>query len=396
MHHRQAPTVGLLLTLMLALLAAPARACLWDSDTLEAESKGMPGVVDVITGRFHRNPPLYYELRIRRATVELNESPANLEAFDDLAVAYDRLGKGAEAIAAMEAKRKALDRMPAGDAEVRKHHYRYLANQGTFWAHRWFREGADRKRPEMLRRGRDLIRQAIELNPNAHFGREKYQLRALEWILDPADQPNLLGLNSPVHAARPFGHLASLGMGDAVTGLSGLIVLGNAWESVDVFEALTAALHCEGQSSLAYLARLRIAELAAQGKHSIFTVAAADTAAADDGLRHAPGLTESQTAELRSEFQRLRNAAEAQERKRTEFMLGRLRAGRHPDTDPTFWSGYQEPGKPLLSGWIWDGAVQLTPWLLLGFAARFALQRYRRRRLASQAAFAAAVDDTAN
>jgi hypothetical protein len=367
---------------LLPLLTVPARACLWDSDTLEAEAKGMPGVVDAITGRFHRNPPLYYELRVRRAAADLKKNPANLEAFDDLAVAHDRLGNGAEAIAAMEAKREALDRMPAGDVEVRKHQYRYLANQGTFWAHRWFREGADRKRPEMLLQGRDLIRRAIALNPNAHFGREKYQLRAMEWILDPADQPNLLGLDSPIHAARPFGHLASLGMADAITGLSGLIVLGNAWESVDVFEALLAALHCEGQSSLAYLARLRIAELSASGKRSVLAAKSGGTAAADGEMLQPPGLTESQTAELRSEFRRLRNAAEARERERTKFMLGRLRAGRHPDTDPTFWSGFQEPGKPLRSGWIWDGAVQLAPWLLLGLAARSVYYRLRRRRLA--------------
>ena len=41
---------------------------------------------------------------------------------------------------------------------------------------------------------------------------------------------------------------------DAVEGLSGLIVLGNAWESVDIFHALSYALQIDGRSSLAQLA----------------------------------------------------------------------------------------------------------------------------------------------
>lgn len=45
------------LVLWLLLIIIPARACLWDSDTLETEAKGLPGILKIITGRFERNPP---------------------------------------------------------------------------------------------------------------------------------------------------------------------------------------------------------------------------------------------------------------------------------------------------------------------------------------------------
>jgi hypothetical protein len=44
--------------------------------------------------------------------------------------------------------------------------------------------------------------------------------------------------------------LAKLGYEDAAQGSAGLIALGNAWESVDVFWALTLVLQCEGRSFL--------------------------------------------------------------------------------------------------------------------------------------------------
>jgi hypothetical protein len=63
----------------------------------------------------------------------------------------------------------------------------------------------------------------------------------------------------------------------AIKGLAGLIVLGDAWESVDVFAALTDLLregrmegHFKGRmhASLAQLAGLRCRELINQGRRS--------------------------------------------------------------------------------------------------------------------------------
>ena len=84
-------------------------ACYWDSDTLAFEAKGLPGVVEAITGRFDRFPPIYYEKRIEIATAKLNANPLDLIAYDDIAVSYDKIGNSDLAIEWMQKKRNAID-----------------------------------------------------------------------------------------------------------------------------------------------------------------------------------------------------------------------------------------------------------------------------------------------
>ena len=105
----------------------------------------------------------------------------------------------------------------------------------------------------------------------------------MEWIIDPPKVqagfgalPNLLGWNiNDIYGQETDPKQAD----DAVRGLAGLIVLGNAWESVDVFHALDIALRRDsvgyergrdgGRNSLAYLAWLRCRELIDAGKGSM-------------------------------------------------------------------------------------------------------------------------------
>ncbi len=169
-------------------------ACLWDRDTPANEAKGMPEVVAVLTGRFARNPPLFYEMRLARVKAHLRSHSEDLAAYDDAGVACDRLGRGDEAIGWMEKKRAHLDKLDASRPEVKEQRYRYHANRGTFLVHHWARQGADRTKIDAVKAARDEIAQALEINPNAHFGREKYQLRALEWIVDPPKVEGLQGL----------------------------------------------------------------------------------------------------------------------------------------------------------------------------------------------------------
>ena len=94
---------------LLFSLTLSAAACLWDRDTPSNEAKGLPEVVAVLTGRFERNPPLFYELRLARVTAHLQGHPDDLDAYDDAGVACDRLGRGDVAIAWMEKKRARLE-----------------------------------------------------------------------------------------------------------------------------------------------------------------------------------------------------------------------------------------------------------------------------------------------
>ncbi|WP_165071720.1 hypothetical protein [Paludisphaera rhizosphaerae] len=341
-----------------ALLASPPLvfACLWDRDTPAEEARGMPEEVAVLTGRFPRNPPLYYEMRLTRVAKRLEQHPEDLEAYDDAGVACDRLGLGDEAIGWMTRKGRRLDASP-DSPERRDHEYRYHANLGTFLVHRWIRGGADREKIDEVRAARQEIAEAIRINPNAHFGRESYQLRILDWLIDPPsgpfqELPNFLGLEpySSPGAIRPAeAH-------KAVRGLTGLIVLGNAWESVDVYYALQLALAQDtegfpiddgsGRNSLALFAWLRCRELIRDGKGSMLPDAPGGQRLMDalPGPQVAPQAVQVMEPDYRS----LRAEADAWQAARTKFMMDRLQQGRHPDDDPAFWTGYTETSAPEL------------------------------------------------
>ena len=335
--------------LYLAISTISSHACAWDSDTLEAEAKGIPDTIRVISGRFERNPDLYYEMRLARVTKELGSTPETLELYDDAGVACDRLHRGDEAIAWMEKKRAQMERLRGvADAGVlREHRYRTLANLGTFIAHRWLRNGADRTKISEMKRGRDFIAAAIELNPDAHFGREKYQLKAMEWMISPPpkkkDSPTItsfIDVGIPADLAR-----------DAVEGLSGLIVLGDAWQSADIFHALAIALQADRQkTSVAYSSYLRCFELIDAGaKSAVSTASTAELKKqiqAGDYQVTSENMPQKENLEL--QFKELRAEADEWHAQRTAFMIERLKVGRHPDTDETFWNEWQEPAEPEL------------------------------------------------
>jgi len=154
---RKTNIAALLLTLG---TATSLLACLWDSDTLQMERLRFPGVLEIITGKFVRHSPAYYEWRIGDRKKKLETKPNDPALIDDLAVAYAKLGRPAEGIPLLE--------------EVLKQHpdrYETLSNLGTllFFANR-------------LDDSKAYIRRALEINPDAHFGREKYQLLLTEYL----------------------------------------------------------------------------------------------------------------------------------------------------------------------------------------------------------------------
>ncbi|OAB56759.1 hypothetical protein AY599_01330 [Leptolyngbya valderiana BDU 20041] len=353
-----------ILTTLLALATAAAlflvggssiNGCLWDSDTLRTEATGAPGLVETIVGRFDRYPPLYYEMRLERVATELDADPTdhskNLAAYDDAGVACDRLGRHDEAIEWMSRKRTALDALPASE-ERTEHEYRYLANLGTFHAHRWIAAGADRSDMADIERARDLIAQAIELNPDAHFGRERYQLMALEWILEPTHVESAwpYELTSIIEAGltpddgwhgRSYNDiLADAGYADAPEGFAGLVALGNGWHSFDVFHALALALQDRRDSSLAYLAWLRAEEIARSGGGTLHP----DMDLRDfDAGEHPYHLDGSDQPPVEAFYTKARAEADAWHAARTQYIMARLERGEHPDTHPGFFAAWVEP-----------------------------------------------------
>ena len=144
-------TVGLALA---GLVHAAVMPCLWDRDTRAMERQRFPSVLELVTGKFLRHSDEYYRWRVEDRTARLDAGERTPELLDDLAVAHSKLGEDRRAIELMELQE-----------ELHPGRYETLANRGTFHVH-----AGD------LEEGARLIERALEVNPDAHFGRERYQL----------------------------------------------------------------------------------------------------------------------------------------------------------------------------------------------------------------------------
>jgi len=359
-------TIYIVAGLLTAWFTSSAFACLWDSDTLKQELRGRVSVLDAITGRVERNPPLYYEMRLERVAARLADDGDDLAAYDDAGVACDRLGRSDDAIEWMAKKRAALDRLMQAGSVDSEHEYRYFANLGTFYAHRWVRAGGDRQSTADLQRGCDLIEQAIAMNPDAHFGRERYQLMMMRWLLN-TDEEEINYFKSALES----GYRTAVDRkeispdtsrdkfyGDAVEGLTGLILLGNAWESADVMHALADAIGWQRDTSVSRLAQLRYKELVGQGKLSLVYGGRSDKA-----IFSRLGELEDAPAEVvKRYFTTARVAADQWRENREIYMLARLSRGEHPDTHPAFWHEFADmPSRPDPPGLAMSWAF-LTRW----------------------------------
>ncbi len=142
-------------------LLSPLLACLWDRDTLEQEKQRFPGALELITGQFPRHSTAFYRWRVKDRTRQLANDPNLKAAYDDLAVAYEKLGQYERAIEITQQK----DEKWPGEYET-------AANLGTFFIHLGEYE-----------KGVAEIQRAIDINPDAHFGREIYQKLLVEYVL---------------------------------------------------------------------------------------------------------------------------------------------------------------------------------------------------------------------
>ena len=343
--------------LVLALLALPARACLndRDSDSLATQAAQLPQTLRVITGRFERNPPLYYQMRIERERAQLAKNRRQFNLHDDIAVALDKLGRDDEALQTIERKRALLPAFNPGDKSNREHWYRYFANAGTFRAHRYLKSGAPLAKLGEMKTARAQIKRAIEIKPDAHFGRERYQLMAMDWILARKSKKTQKTLGEWIGGRdgwKPFTYketLAQTGRGRAVEGLSGLIVLGGAWQSPDVFEALGAALNASDGVTLRYLALQRARELLDAGQPSFGDLKSKigeEIWSNEYGQIH---VNIQNFPRLDTLFIELRADADNWNITRQNWMLAKLKTGVHPDSYANFWQGYVEKSPPALN-----------------------------------------------
>lgn len=151
-------------------------------------------VHDVLHERFPKHGPAWYEERNRLTQQEIDKLPADdpkrWPLIDDLTVALDRLGKPAEAVPVMRAK---LESQQAAGVTGRELYTSY-ANLGTFLIHSNFAmaRNGDAEAIQRFQEGIDFIRKSVEVNPDAHFGRERWQLAIAEFLLASMKTPELL------------------------------------------------------------------------------------------------------------------------------------------------------------------------------------------------------------
>jgi hypothetical protein len=149
---------------------------------------------DVIHERFPKHGPAYYHERDRVVREKLAalapDDPAAFPLLDDLAVGMERLGRSNEAAAIMRDK---LARQETKGLKGRDLYTSY-ANLGTFLIHGSFAPATagDAGARERFREGVGFIRKSVEVNPEAHFGRERWQAAIAEFLLAAMEAPALL------------------------------------------------------------------------------------------------------------------------------------------------------------------------------------------------------------
>jgi hypothetical protein len=159
-------------------------------------------VHDVVTERFPKHGPAYYEERNRltREALELEEARIKqadgkptrkyFELQDDLGAGLDLLRKHEESVALMRKKLKQQQDLSLPREEL----YSSYANLGTFIILQAIHEGfADKAQAKArLAEGVGLIHEAIRINPKSHFGREIWQAVILEYLIAWLDDPELV------------------------------------------------------------------------------------------------------------------------------------------------------------------------------------------------------------
>ena len=142
-----------------AVLSSRSDACIWDRDSVAEEKKKSPELAAVILGP----PPAPVataplEARIKHLEAEPNETSAGW--LNDLAGAYLRLGKAREVVQLLE---PVVSRFP--------NDYGIHANLGTAYHLLGRYKEAERE-----------IARDLQINPNGHFGLEKYHLALLQYL----------------------------------------------------------------------------------------------------------------------------------------------------------------------------------------------------------------------
>lgn len=231
--------------------AQPAQACLWDDEVYQAEATSLPCLEPALLDLFPLHGREYWQARDRAARRVLAVDPFNTWALDMAAVAQLKLDDFAAAESSMKRR-----------AEVEPDAYATHANLGTLYTF----TGA-------FEQALVHIDAAMKIEPQAHFGREKYHRALVVYLRDlksnPAlarenflkiplsDADRLAGTPAKWHAA-----LQNAGFGDDVfDALVSMITVYGAKDNPHVHRAAADLLALRGSIGPAAVAYTRAAQL---------------------------------------------------------------------------------------------------------------------------------------
>jgi len=146
--------------LLLVCISFSARACIWDAQSLSREKKRSHDLARVIMGE----APVVEDTNQLRATIrnlETNRNENDPNWWNNLAGAHIRLGEPQAAVALLE---PVVEKFP--------NDYGIHANLGTAYHLLGRYQEAEKE-----------IARDLEINPEAHFGLEKYHLALLQYLV---------------------------------------------------------------------------------------------------------------------------------------------------------------------------------------------------------------------
>lgn len=187
--------------------------CGWDSDTIAMEKRMFPTVHELITGKFLQHSQEFYYWRVADRKEKITLYPDSLDLYDDLAWALNKVGEPEKGIEVMLKKESITPGL-----------YKTYANLGTCYIH-----------SKQFEEGLSYIKKAIEINPEAHFGREVYQQYLVEYVLSKKDSSGTFSLplgtknNNFYHylKKRHFSKATKSEIAKAVKGIGGMMRFSN-------------------------------------------------------------------------------------------------------------------------------------------------------------------------
>ncbi len=322
--------------LLLALWLPPSLAacCNFDRDSLAQEAAKYPGLLDLIAGKVDRLPATWYQ----------NELAA-LAGVTDPAKAGDSLLRRADALLHLgryQASLAALDMAAAARlSDQQLQQAEQLRLQAALLD--WFQNPSA---------GPDQLKSVPA--PKDHFS-----ALVLEWARTTppvhADEmlPDFFALRiAPFKTAiEDNDQLDNMKLRGVADFLVGLIRQDPAWETVDVFYALSLALGVEGKQNLAQYARLRVFDLLAQGATTRLDLPAqlADLKPLlyprhlkAGALAEIVSLTDDQKAICAADFAARRKYALAWQQARSEYAVAGIAQGQSP-LEADFWRDFAGP-----------------------------------------------------